>query len=166
MSYAYSVGNIQPRLRDIRGTTGAEQTVECIPVIGCMTITDQDARNMRSSQRAASCLCENIGHVNIYTNSRQSFDDCLPTLNTFVLEGFETGPYRTGVTDVKCEEMNFEVAVVRTELAPAHNSYTKSSTSGDSLVVPRDRIMIRYRDSLKVRSLRSFDQFARRHRSV
>src|SRR6185312_2485193 len=146
MREADGIADVETRLGNVRALARTEISVKRIAMIGDVSCANHRACNMRSSERAASRLGENILDAHGDAGDGESFHDRVAAIDALALKAFEARPDRVCVAYVQREQMNFEVTVVRTEHAAAHGSYPEAGAGGESLVVASDGVVIGDRD--------------------
>jgi hypothetical protein len=161
-----SVGNVQSWLWHVRWPACAEEPVEGVAMVGCVTGPDEHAGDVRPAQCATGSFGEHVVEIDRGAGTRQAIDNCTTAVHALSLEALETRSDRACIPNVQREQMNFGGAIVRAQLAAAYHADADPLTSRDSLVAPGDGIVICYRDSLQPSPHGGFDESGRRYRTI
>jgi hypothetical protein len=157
---------VQPRLGDIRRSSRSEEAVERVAVIDGVASANQNAGDVGAAKCTAGGLRYDVVEADRGACARETVDYGPATVHALALESLQARADRTNVADVQGKQVNLEVAIVRAQLAAAHNPNANALTSRDSLVASGNRIMIGYCDSLQMSPHGGFDKTGWRHRAI
>jgi hypothetical protein len=112
----------QHRLRYIRRPAGAKKAVECIAEILHRPHRNHDARNVRTSECAASSFARYVGKGHGNSERIQPRHDGDGTFDTLRAKHFEPHIERRQRVDVETEDVHFTIGMNGRELDARHDA--------------------------------------------